>query len=55
MPEILGDDRRGALIKSYHLVWDSGTGSTFTTLIGDPTNSIERTFKKTGLTSGIIY
>ena len=54
-PELLFNNENGASsITSYSLEWDQGTGS-FTSLIGDPVNSLATSYEVTGLTTGSPY
>jgi hypothetical protein len=57
MPEIIsGTIAAGsASISSYGLEWNSGSGTTFTAISGDPTESLTRVIAKTSLTSGHSY
>ena len=53
--ELLFDSETGASpITSYSLEWDQGNGN-FASLLGDPTNSLARTYQVTGLTTAKSY
>lgn len=56
MSSITGIKTGGLPILSYRLDWNSGgSGSTYTTLIGDPTDSLVTSQTLTSLTTGTMY
>lgn len=42
MPEINGTATGGSDIISYALFWNSGSGTTFTEIVGESTNNLNR-------------
>ena len=55
MPEVAVINTGGSDITSYNLEWDSGTGSTFTEIVGYTTDNLVLINSETGLTPGSLY
>ena len=52
MPEVASSNTGGSDIISYNLEWNSGSGTTFTEIVGYTTNNMVLVATQTGLTSG---
>ena len=56
MPTVSGIATGGLNILSYKLEWNSGgSGTTFTALVGDLSNSLLTSHTESGLTTGTMY
>ena len=56
MPEIALENTGGSEITSYNLQYDQGDYvASYVTIIGESPNNLERTFKKGGLTTDVVY
>lgn len=55
MPEVASTDDGGSDITSYNLEWDSGTGNTFTEVVGYSSDNLVLIATETGLTAGSLY
>jgi len=56
MPAVTGTNDGGSAITSYVLYWDNGeSGIEFSSLIGENSLNLIRTFSVTGLTGGNEY
>ena len=55
MPEIADGEDGESDITSYALYWNSGSGTVFTALVGEASDSLSRVYTVTGVTEGTTY